>query len=263
VLASTLEEDGRVPVYMGVLANGLLFAEYKQIANFNDNISERLILMQIQQPQFAVLVDIVRSREQNDRRHAQTQVELALQRVNEKTNPSSALSATVGDEFQGLYANLDSALLATTLIRLYLPDELDCRFGIGAGDVWPVGHGTTGVIQDGPGWWSARGAIEETKKRESGSNPWLRTYYKVETTLDRANVPSPGTVNAFLMCRDQLITNLSSRARKIVLGTLLGRNQTELSDDLQISQSAISQTLKKESTAAILAAVEQLGWHTV
>ena len=42
---------------------------------------------------------------------------------------------TVGDELQGVYARLNDALVSLLLLRLALPDGMECRFGLGVGPV--------------------------------------------------------------------------------------------------------------------------------
>ncbi|MFI5427989.1 SatD family protein [Aeromicrobium sp. UC242_57] len=104
----------------------------------------------------------------------------------------------MGDEFQAVYTDLRSALRATLLLRLSLPDGLDCRFGIGLGDVVVVGRSDYGLTQDGSAWWSAREAIEEAKRRETRRNKTLRTWF---VAADPATVDA-GVVNAALLARD-------------------------------------------------------------
>ena len=74
----------------------------------------------------------------------------------------TGLRVTVGDEFQGTYATLGEAVEAALRVRLALLPEVDTRFGLGRGEV-TVLDARRG-IEDGPGWWAARAAIEEVDR---------------------------------------------------------------------------------------------------
>ncbi|MET1037942.1 MAG: SatD family protein [Aeromicrobium sp.] len=207
---------------------------------------------------YAVIVDLVGSRAQPDRAVAQDQLETALAEVNDVVGALQPLAPTIGDECQGAYADLPSALRAALLLRLVLPEGLDCRFGIGAGTWQTVGRSDYGPMQDGPGWWSAREAIVEAKTRETRRNRTLRSWYAVaDDAVDRAAAPS--IVNALLLCRDEIVTSMGDRSRRLLLGLLRGRTQVELADDEGISQSAVSQNLRRSGALTVLSADEVLG----
>jgi hypothetical protein len=199
----------------------------------------------------AVIGDIVGSRTYPDRARAQAAVQFAMSWVNDTVDHLEPMTATVGDEFQALYPDVESALRATLMLRLELPDPFDCRFGIGAGEVARIGGGT---LQDGSAWWSARDAIVETKRRESSSNKSLRTWY-LRASGDFAN---EDLTNAYLLCRDELLARLDGRGKRLLLGTVAGSTQTELAEREGISQSAVSQKLARSGVHAILASTELL-----
>src|SRR5690606_35633958 len=85
------------------------------------------------------------------------------------------LRATVGDEFQAVDPTLDAALAALLLIQLVLPAELGRRFGVGVGEVRAV-TGADAALQDGPGWWAARDAIDLVDARQQRAMPSTRTW---------------------------------------------------------------------------------------
>lgn len=195
----------------------------------------------------AVIGDIVQSRKKTDRSDTQRAVELALNGANSAVRPLQGLASTVGDEFQGVFASLSDALLATLLVRLHLPQGTDCRFGIGRGERTVV-LSSSPLLEDGSAWWSARAAIQEVKAREGRANRNLRTWYTPE---DR-NTASGELVNAFLVCRDELVSRLDGRGRRILLDTIRGKTQTEIARDEGITQSAVSQAISRNGTYAIL-----------
>jgi hypothetical protein len=198
----------------------------------------------------AVIADLVHSRAQPDRRAAQEALVAALEEVNGIVEAVSAMSPTVGDESQAVYADVPSALLATMLVRLQLPESLDCRFGIGVGALDVIGHGEHGAIQDGPAWWCARDAIIEAKRRQQGRHPSLRTWYLVDER--EPGVPAASVTNAYLLCRDQLVSAMNGRSRRLLRGLLLGQTQTELAHAEGITQSAVSQSLRRSGAHALL-----------
>ncbi len=109
---------------------------------------------------FAVIADLIRSREIKDRAEAQKQIAAALDRVNQryKAELASKFTLTLGDEFQGL---LNSGAKLCRII-----DELDaltrpyrCRFGIGLGSMATEINPEASIGADGEAYWRAREAI--------------------------------------------------------------------------------------------------------
>ena len=125
----------------------------------------------------AVIVDISRSKEHADRLRLQHDVSAAFAEVNRIVPSMQRLKSTIGDEFQAVYASVPQALRATLLARLHLPEGVECRFGLGEGEVRPVGEGLAGKIQDGPGWWAARDAVEQARTREYSRLKFVRTWF--------------------------------------------------------------------------------------
>jgi hypothetical protein len=203
----------------------------------------------------AVIVDVSKSRSHPDRRELQGLLERAFGTVNELVDATQPLEATVGDEFQAVYADLGLAVRATLLARLALPDGVDCRFGLGHGELRTVGEGKAGPLQDGSAWWSARDAITEARDREYAKQPFLRTWFRSAegSPLDAVAPASEDFVNAYLTTRDHLVTAMSARERRLLLGQLLGDTQSELAEREQITQSAVSQNLRRSGASAVLA----------
>jgi len=210
--------------------------------------------------QVALIGDLVGSRRSSDRSQVQQHLVAALAIANEGTTPVQALSPTIGDEFQGVYADVGSALRGSLLVRLALPADVDFRCGIGVGTLEIVGTSEYGHTQDGPAWWAARDAIVEAKRRESGQHKHLRSWFAVS---EREHTGGGGAdadlVNAFLLCRDELVSRLDARQRRLVLGVLRGTSQKELATSEGISPSAVSQSLRRAGASAIIGATELAG----
>lgn len=189
---------------------------------------------QIASHRYAVIGDLVASREQPSRARTQEQLLAALEVVNALVPSLQPLEPTIGDELQGVYEDLHNALYATLLVRLALPETMDCRFGIGVGEVEIVGTSNYGLTQDGQAWWSAREAID-TAKAKRRSLPGLRTWI-VREGSDRGDI-----VNSYLLVRDELISGFDGRQRRIALGELHGKSLSQIAEDEGISTSAVSQ----------------------
>jgi len=201
-------------------------------------------------PVIAVIVDVSKSRTHPDRGELQTTIERAFASVNDLVHAVQPIAATVGDEFQAAYADLATALRATLLARLSLPDGVDCRFGLGLGEVATVGTSVVGAVQDGSAWWEARKAIDEARKHQYSKLGFVRTWFRSAhgTDDDRAAV-----VNAYLLGRDHIVGAMNPRARRLLRGQLLGQTQAQLAADEGITQSAVSQNLSRSGANAVVA----------
>ncbi|GAA3867857.1 SatD family protein [Leifsonia kafniensis] len=214
----------------------------------------------VQPEVIAVILDLVNSRQLANRRLAQFETERSIEIVNSHVAAVQPLAPTVGDEFQGVYGSVGDALHATLLVRLAIPAGIDCRFGLGGGPVWPIGDGAAGEIQDGPGWWRAREAIDQAHKRADVRTPTLRTWYLADRDPgpERPGLAEQSLINSYLLARDHLIGGMSDRARRITLGVMLGRSQAQIAEDEGITQSAVSQSLKKSGGAVLVAGLHEL-----
>jgi len=209
--------------------------------------------------QVALIGDLVGSRKARNREDLQRVLRQALQWANSSLVPAQDLEPTVGDEFQGVFQDVGSAVRATLLLRLYLLKErdVDARFGLGFGEV-TVFESRTPLSQDGPGWWAARGAIDRIDEMSHrGRTAFARTYLE-SSELSRLPGGEVAALNAFLLCRDALVAQMKPRARRLLLGMILDTPQAELAAEEGISQSAVSQSLAANGAYAIEAAQLEL-----
>lgn len=231
---------------------------------------------------FPVIGDLVGSRQSADRRAAQQALWTALDRVNDHVEFEQRLEPTVGDEFQGVFATLGDAAVATLLVRLSLPVGMDCRAGIGRGELTVFDAERRPVLQDGPAWWAARAAIAEVSTRaKRPRQAFLRTWYAdgsapddaagdaglddaagvagLDGSADAADLDHPAGgaaehsawVNAFLVCRDQMVERLNDANRQLLAMALLGKTQEEMAVAQGVGQSAVSQRLASSGVNAI------------
>jgi hypothetical protein len=202
----------------------------------------------------AVIVDIVASKKIADRVRVQREILSAFEVVDSYVVHDSALRATVGDEFQAVYADVAQALEATLMARLALPVGIDCRFGLGRGTIEEVGDGAGGPIQDGSGWWLAREAINEAHRREDSRTPSLRGWFR----SDGHSHELEAIVNAYLLSRDHIVGTMNARSRRLTIGTMLGRSQADLAQGEGITQSAVSQALRRSGALNLIVAIDEI-----
>ena len=160
---------------------------------------------------------------------------------------------TVGDEFQGSYPTVGRAIDAALFIRLAIAPDIDVRFGLGWGAVAVLDP--EAGIQDGPGWWAAREAIEWTAaaQRQPGLT-LVRTSFRVggETRQDA------DAINAALLCRDHLLGSLDDRSIRIVKGLLTDETKKDIASAESISASAVSQRAGRDGLDLIVLASRYL-----
>lgn len=205
--------------------------------------------------------DVVGSRTSSDRTRLHVTLSEVLARANDLLDPRVPLRVTVGDEFQGCFATVGAAVHASLWLRLHLLPEADLRHGIGWGEVGVLDEEPR--VEDGPGWWAARDAIEEAKAEAARpATRLLRTAYHRASGDGGDTGPDPRPVNAALMCRDHVVGSVAGksegRALRLLRGTIDGRSQAELAEQEGISASAVSQRIRNDGLAVVLAADELL-----
>ncbi len=203
----------------------------------------------------AVIADIVGSRTVPDRAAVQRLLDESILRV-ERDRPLAErpLRPIVGDELQGVYPTLESAMAALLLLRLALPDGVDCRYGIGVGALGTI-PSRVGDLAEGPGWWAARAAIETVAAEQKRAIPGARTRVAAAAGEDERAVR---LANAYLLARDQLIGAMTERVRRLAYGRLCGATQAELAASEGITQSAVSQALAAAGVGALIEGYRQL-----
>ncbi|MEW5812631.1 MAG: SatD family protein [Actinomycetota bacterium] len=202
-------------------------------------------------PRATLIGDVVGSRRFPDRRDLHRRVTAALATAIQGAVDPPAL--TVGDEFQGSYPTVGLAIDAALTLRLALAPDVDIRFGLGWGSVTTLDEESG--IQDGPGWWSAREAIEWTATTQQ--QPGM-THVRTAFRNDTGGGADPRAVNAALMCRDHLLGSLDERSLRILAGMRAGRSKKELAVAEGISASAVSQRAGRAGLDLLLAAAAEL-----
>jgi hypothetical protein len=187
---------------------------------------------------YTVIGDLVGSRSVADRAAVQQDLGEVLDAVNTAVPVAQPFEPTVGDEYQGACTTLADAALAGLLVRLALLPVVDVRCGIGHGPVTVHDASRAPLLQDGPGWWAARDAVETLDRRRDGTRTWFAG-------------PGQGTVNALLVCRDAIIERLNARGVRILRLALLGHSQKEIAALEGIWPSAVSQQFTRNVGAVV------------
>ena len=195
--------------------------------------------------------DVVGSRSLADRAGVHRLLNQALHDVADTAIDPPAF--TVGDEFQGAYPTVGRAIDAALCLRLAVAPEIDVRFGLGWGAVTMLDEAAG--IQDGPGWWAARDAIEWTASAQRRPGLALvRTSFRA-TADTRTDVDA---INAALLCRDHLLGSLDDRSTRIVKALLMNRTKKDIAAMEDISPSAVSQRAGRDGLDLIVSASEYL-----
>jgi hypothetical protein len=195
--------------------------------------------------------DVVGSRSVADRAGVHRLMNQALRDV--ATAAVDPPAFTVGDEFQGAFTRVGLAIDAALSLRLSIAPDIDVRFGIGWGGVTMLDE--SAGIQDGPGWWAAREAIEWTAsaQRQPGLTlirTSLRAAAETRTDVD--------AINAALICRDHLLGSIDDRSTRIVKALLENRTKKDIAAAEGISPSAVSQRSGRDGLDLIVVASEYL-----
>ncbi len=209
-------------------------------------------VMKVNASSVATLIgDVVGSRRVADRTASHKVLNRALRDV--ATGAIDPPAFTVGDEFQGSYPTVGMAIDAALSLRLALTPDIDIRFGIGWGAVMVLD--AEAGIQDGPGWWAAREAIEWTAsaQRQPGL-ALVRTSFRSEKDA-RQDVDA---INAALMCRDHLLGSLDDRSLRILKGMLTDQTKKDIAASEAISASAVSQRAGRDGLDLMVQASQYL-----
>ena len=192
-----------------------------------------------------IIADIVDSREMADRSAGQRAITDAFAEAETAVSPIRPAWATVGDEFQVIVATWQDSLRLTLRMQALLPDGIQLRYGIGAGQINTIEQGESGPIQDGTAWLNARAAIDEVEARQQRRDDVMSGFCSDDVDLATA-------VSAQLMVRDHVLGRMKARERRLLSALLFGATQQEAARNERISQAAVSQTLHRSGAMALL-----------
>lgn len=187
----------------------------------------------------AVIGDIKGSRKLSDRAACQMRLEKVLNDINERyaSSIASRLTITIGDEFQGLFA--DGAPVMDVIAQIaYWMQPVALRFGIGIGTMTTAVNPLLSIGADGPAYHLARSAVEAIKNTEgrNRSAPCSLLVFS-DSQVDLY-------VNASLKLLYALSAAWSVRQREIIYDMLLNRDsQTKVAVRHGITQPTVQKIL--------------------
>lgn len=192
--------------------------------------------------------DVIGSRDVTDRSALHRSLVAALEDVNARWGTD--LRITVGDEYQGTAPTVGAATSIALTLRLALLPTYDVRHGIARGGAAVLDEAAG--IEDGPGWWAARAAIDAAEERaQRAATRASRTAYR------SADPDEPtGALEAALIARDELVGRLDERSLSVLRGLLSGRTQRELAAEEGVSASAVSQRVRHDGLGVVVAMSE-------
>lgn len=199
--------------------------------------------------------DLIGSRRVEDRGALHDRLVRALTSANEQFASTTPLRITVGDEYQGAFATVGTALQVALRLRLAMLPEFDLRHGVGWGPVRVLVQEPR--VEDGPGWWVARDALSLVEAAEG--RPATRERRTAYLRVAEAGGPDPATVEAMLVLLDSAVARMSARSVTVLRDLMSGATQREVAERMGISPSAVSQRVRSDGLAALLAADQAMG----
>ncbi|TET99777.1 MAG: hypothetical protein E3J30_04010 [Anaerolineales bacterium] len=184
----------------------------------------------VEKQYFAVIGDIIGSRNVDDRAGLQRQLNAGLADVNRQyaNQIASKYLLTIGDEFQGLLRTSEDLdrILASLRVAVH---PVDLRFGIGVGGlVTPLREHAIGM--DGPCFQRARMAIERAKERST----------QIEVESGEAH---PG-FEIYSLLYSAMRRNWTKRQRQVIDLAMSGMDGVDIARLLEVSPPAVSQHLR-------------------
>lgn len=218
------------------------------------------VAIRSQQPVCAIIGDVVSSRRAAQRPLFET-LSRVLEWVNQEVDhvqPMSLAPAT-GDEIQGICSSIEAALKSTLFIQLKLRGQYDLRLGLGYGTTVSSLPGDPMVARSGTAWWNAREAIRAivdlNRKRKGLPHSAIWTRLRVG---EDGNPLVEALTNGLLLFRDQTVQGMSQNDARITLELFRGRRQVDISRELNVSQSTVSNVSRKKGAALLIRYQEML-----
>lgn len=190
---------------------------------------------------YLVLIgDIVESKKIQQRQKFQNEFQKIISELNKeyKDQIVSPLTITLGDEFQGLLKNAANLFLIIHQIQSSFNDII-FRYALSVGDISTKINHESAIGMDGAGFHFARDAMEKNKIEKRNFS-----YDGIQ--------PEAIIIDNMLKWIDQTTTKWKKEKWRTLLLKQQGKSQKEIEQQINISQSAISQNLKNPNTILVL-----------
>lgn len=192
---------------------------------------------------FAIIGDLVRSREMADRAAVQLRFRRAVEEVNQTVGDHLAvpLKVTAGDEVQAVTDHPEALVdVMVALSDALVPEGL--AWGWGYGEL-TTDLGDDVSLLDGPCLHRAREAVEAAKKRSS----WLE--------ISGMSEPSGQVLSALMNLIGSIRSGWTERQAEVVRVSR-GRLQIETAERLGVDPSTVSRTLSAAHASRVVAGEE-------
>ncbi|WP_294578187.1 SatD family protein [uncultured Thomasclavelia sp.] len=195
-------------------------------------------------PYIAIIGDVKKSRNINDRSAFQEKLKQTLIKVNQLYSDSIAsnFTITLGDEFQGL---LHSGKYIMDIIH-YIKKEVypnKIRFGIGIGNITTEINFEMSIGADGPGYYKARESVENLKLLEKKKES---AFGDIVISIDGDNFLQELSLNSIFKLMYSIENSWTKKQREVINYVLFNKmNQTKTAEYFNVTQSNIQQILSK------------------
>jgi len=205
---------------------------------------------------FAIIGDIVGSRQLKDRASVQEKLASLLKKINEtyETALSSNFTITLGDEFQGLLSSGSEIMAIIEEIEREM-HPLKIRFAIGVGEITTSINREISLGADGPAYYNARELIDlfksfEKKKVQAKSNIIIRA----DSLGSKQNL-----VNSIFSLNYYIKERWSDKQREII-NCYIEQHESQVmaAHRLGINQSSVQRSLQKSGYYAYKNAVSSI-----
>lgn len=211
----------------------------------------------------AVIADIIDSKKIKDRSLFQSILSESLTELNNYFSKSllSHLTITLGDEFQGVFQDMEHALLMIDTLNLRLRmksreligEEVQLRWGIGVGELTvPIQDPKRSLGSDGPAYWNAREALEDLKKKQDYGKTMERLiaqstkdeYWNAQIRLQNAIRHQWTTTQAetsYVLLKSNEYKEIHNQNLKRSFKTLLGKDLSDQTISKRLASTNIKQ----------------------
>ncbi len=194
---------------------------------------------------YAIISDIVKSRNLDDRKAVQAALDKELKRIN--TKYESVIAAkfliTIGDEFQGLLRDGSRILDIMSEIQFAL-HPVKLRVGIGIGEISTGINPEMAIGADGPAYYMARESLMGIKQLSySNKSAYSNIMIKVDSQRKDIEILN-NLLNSILIAISSIESNWTEKQREAVkIMEFNARNQNEAAEMLKINQSSLQRRL--------------------
>lgn len=183
---------------------------------------------------FAIIGDMVQSRNLSDRQKVQEVFSMALKSAQQAYGRGivSPLTLTIGDEFQAVLADARDFFAIINHLEENLP-AIRFRYGLGVGEINTTLNRKAAIGMDGPAFHFARQALEQARK-EGRRFVFVCALPKTQARID-----------LLLHWIDAITAGWSKEKEQILRLSQLRLTQKAIAAKIGISQPAVSQHIRQ------------------